>query len=261
MCKIKIELPVIPEGATDNERRKIMFDYLSSLDLSEVTEKREKLTYLSWANCLSILKKVYPDATYRVIQNENGLPYFTDPSTGIMVLTEVTVNGITTQCFLPVMDYRNQAMRLAPYKYQVWDKSKNAYIDKNVDAATMFDINKTIWRCLVKNVATATGIGLYLYQGEDIPEKHDDAGGNQARPANQSAPQQKASASKPQQQTTAPQPQSKEQIEELKSRINAATETSALVTLYLENTALIEGNAEVKRLITDRKKALNALNS
>lgn len=258
MCKIKIELPVIPEGAADNERRKIMFDYLSSLDLSEVTEKRDKLTYLSWANCLSILKKVYPDATYRVIQNENGLPYFTDPSTGIMVLTEVTVNGITTQCFLPVMDYRNQAMRLAPYKYQVWDKSKNAYIDKTVDAATMFDINKTIWRCLVKNVATATGIGLYLYQGEDIPEKHDDAGGNQARPANQSAPQQKASASKPQQQA---QPQSKEQIEELKRKISSATDVSALVNIYMDNTPLVEGNAEIKNLITSRKKALTALNS
>lgn len=260
MCKIKIELPAIPEGATGNERRKIMFDHLSSLDLSEMTEKRDKLSYLSWANCFSILKKVYPDAAYRVIQNESGQPYFSDPATGIMVLTEVTIDGIATQCFLPVMDCRNQAMKLTPYKYQIWEKSKNAYIEKVVDAATMFDINKTIWRCLVKNVAIATGIGLYLYQGEDIPEKRsDEAGGHQARPAKQPASQaQSSSASQP-----APQPfhASAGQAEELKKKISSATEVSSLVSLYMDNTALIEGNAALKTLITDRKKALNALNS
>ena len=91
----------------------------------------------------------------------------------------------------------------------------------------------------------------------------DELTGGEMKPANQSATtKQKVATS----QVTAAQPQAADQsqsrqIEELKSRINAATETSALVTLYLENTALIEGNAEVKRLITSRKKALTALNS
>ena len=32
----------------------------------------------------------------------------------------------------------------------------------------MFDINKTIMRCLVKNLAMF-GLGLYIYAGEDLP--------------------------------------------------------------------------------------------
>jgi hypothetical protein len=40
---------------------------------------------------------------------------------------------------------------------------------KTVDAATTFDINKTIMRCLVKNLAMF-GLGIYIYAGEDVPE-------------------------------------------------------------------------------------------
>jgi hypothetical protein len=67
------------------------------------------------------------------------------------------------------------------FKYAKWDASKNGYFDKygnqqneyitkHVDAATMFDINKTIMRCLVKNLAMF-GLGLYIYAGEDLPEE------------------------------------------------------------------------------------------
>ena len=256
MCKININLPSIPEGATDNERRKIMFDYLSSLDLTEMVEKRDKLSYLSWANCFSILKQAYPDVTFHVIRNEDGLPYFTDPATGIMVFTEVTIDGISTQCFLPVMDYKNQAMKLAPYTYQVWDKSKACYIDKNVDAASMFDINKSIWRCLVKNVGIATGIGLYLYQGEDVPSEEQKTGGSQAR-SRQQPSQQQPRTTQPQQPSV--QQPTAEQVEFLKNAINTTTDVAALVSLYMDNTSVFEGNAELKSLLTNRKKALNSL--
>jgi hypothetical protein len=33
----------------------------------------------------------------------------------------------------------------------------------------MFDINKTLMRCLVKNLAMF-GLGIYIYAGEDLPE-------------------------------------------------------------------------------------------
>ena len=39
---------------------------------------------------------------------------------------------------------------------------------KTVEPATMFDINTTIMRCLVKNLAMF-GLGLYIYAGEDLP--------------------------------------------------------------------------------------------
>ena len=132
MCKINFKMPVFPEGITDAERRSIMFEALSALDLSSLVEKRENLTYLSWANCFSVLKQIYPLATYRVIKNpENGLPYFTD-RIGIFVYTEVEIEGVTTECFLPVMDNKNKAMRLEPYTYQVWDNYKKTTLKKTL---------------------------------------------------------------------------------------------------------------------------------
>ena len=46
------------------------------------------------------------------------------------------------------------------------------YIEKAVEKATMFDINKTIMRCLVKNIAMF-GLGIYIYAGEDMPEGYE----------------------------------------------------------------------------------------
>jgi len=65
--------------------------------------------------------------------------------------------------WLPVMDGANKAMKATAYTYTT------KYGEKNVEAATMFDINKTIMRCLTKNLAMF-GLGLYIYAGEDLPE-------------------------------------------------------------------------------------------
>lgn len=87
-----------------------------------------------------------------------------------MVYTEVTVDDITHEMWLPVMNTSNKAMKLESYTYKVYDKFKKEYVERMVEAASMFDINKTIMRCLVKNLAMF-GLGLYIYAGEDIPEK------------------------------------------------------------------------------------------
>ena len=281
MCKIQINLPVIPEGATDNERRTIMFNYLSSLDLTEVLEKRDKLSYLSWANCLELLYKVYPTASFRVVKNPNtGLPFFSDPATGIFVFTEVTIEGHTTECFLPVIDFKNKPMKLQPYTYQQWNYKNNSYEDKTVEAATSFDINKTIWRALVKNVAIATGIGLNVFQKEadDIPEKQNDDqnngqqngyqqknnGGYQRQQYNGNRQQYNNNRpAQPQPQVVQPQAQAPalDQTAALKATINSTNDVSALVSLYLDNTQVIEANPELKALLTNRKKALQSLNA
>lgn len=168
MCKF--QKPQIPADATADERRAAYFDALCSLDLSDKVEKYNDLTYVSWANAWAEFKGCYPSATYRIIKNpETNLPYFAAPLTGIMVYTEVSVDGITHEMWLPVMNSANKAMKLEAYAYQVWDKEKRQYVDKTVQAATMFDINKTIMRCLVKNLAMF-GLGLYIYAGEDVPE-------------------------------------------------------------------------------------------
>ena len=239
MCKIQI--PEIPSTATADERRTIMFKALSALNLNDMCEKRGELTYLPWSDCIDVLRSAFPSATYRVIKNSEGLPYFTDPDTGIMVFTEVTIDGVTSECFLPVMDNKNQAMKLVPYTYNVWNSYKKCNEEKSVAAATMFDINKTIWRCLVKNIAIATGIGLYIYKGDDLPE-------NAAEDIQQPTAQRTA-------QRTAQQPVA-DKYAGIKQAINSANDVTSLLSYYLDHQGEIEANPEIKELLTRRKQEL-----
>ena len=132
---------------------------LQHLNVSDKTEKKQKLTYLSWTWAWDAVLKNCPTATYEVVKQENGLPYVYDEMTGYMVFTKLTIEGLTHEMWLPVMNSSNQAMKSVTYK---------SY-GRDVLPATMFDINKTIMRCLVKNIAMF-GLGLYIYAGEDLPE-------------------------------------------------------------------------------------------
>lgn len=147
---------------------KSVFETLYAANVNEHTEKVKsgdtELTYLSWAYAIAEVKKRYPDMQYE-IEKFNGLPYVFDELTGYMVYTKVTIEGITHEMWLPVMDTANKAMKATPYTYQT------KYGEKTVEAATMFDINKTIMRCLTKNLAMH-GLGLYIYAGEDLPEQN-----------------------------------------------------------------------------------------
>ena len=165
--------------------QKALFEKLVQLDVSNRTEEKNGLTYLSWAWAWQEFKLKCPDATYSIktFHDETGIekPYLRDRY-GIMVFTSITAKGITYEMWLPVMDGANKAMKDEPYTYEVkkneWDaqKRKNVwngeYEQKSVEAATMFDINKTIMRCLVKNIAMF-GLGLYIYAGEDLPAELD----------------------------------------------------------------------------------------
>ena len=141
----------------------VSFDDMLKVNVNEFTEKKNGLTYLSWAHAWQVFKSKYPDATYRVVKDDSGKPYFLDEKLGIMCYTEVTVGNLTHEMWLPVMDGANKSMRLVPYQY------KTKFGDKVCEGASMFDINKTIMRCIVKNLAMF-GLGLYIYAGEDFPE-------------------------------------------------------------------------------------------
>ena len=236
MCKF--QTPNVPQGATADERRAIMFNALSNLDLSDKCEKRDQLTYLSWANAWSEFKSAYPSATYQILKNENGLPYFSDPNLGIMVFTEVTVDDVTHQMWLPVMDSKNKAMKLEPYTYSVWNNFKKAFEEKTVQAASMFDINKTLMRCLVKNLAMF-GLGLYIFQGDDLPEKSADD-------TTSSVPQQ----------TVRPVQQPVDPLAGIKNAINSANDVTTLMSFYLDHQGEIEANPQIKALLTQRKQQL-----
>ena len=143
------------------------FNTLNAINVNDRTEKKNGLTYLSWAWAWTEVKKQYPDAKYEIKKFENNLPYVYDDKTGYMVFTEVTIEGITHEMWLPVMDGANKTMLDHPYTYQVKDKKNGGFVEKQVEVATMFDVNKTIMRCLTKNLAMF-GLGLSLYQGEDL---------------------------------------------------------------------------------------------
>jgi hypothetical protein len=140
------------------------FNTLNSIDVNSKVEKKSGLTYLSWAYAWAEVKKLYPSAHYEIQRNADGLPYVYDKNTGYMVSTVVTIDDVSHEMWLPVMDGANKAMKAESYEYAT------KYGNKTVEAATMFDINKTLMRCLTKNLAMH-GLGLYIYAGEDLPEE------------------------------------------------------------------------------------------
>ena len=183
------------------EEVKDVFNELNAVNVNEWVEKKSTggttLSYLSWANAWKEVKKRYPDANYEIVKFENGLPYCYDENTGYMVYTKVTIQGITHEMWLCAMDSRNKALLSHPYEV------KTKYNSFTVEKCTMFDINKTIMRCLTKNLAMF-GLGLYLYAGEDIPqdEKEDSK-----------------TSSKSSKSSTPPSEEDKKKCEEIKSKL------------------------------------------
>lgn len=128
--------------------KKSAFETLNAIDCTEHVEKKNGLTYLSWAWAWGIAKKHFPMASYTIYENAEGLNYHHDGRTA-WVKTGVTIEGLEHIEYLPVMDYRNQSIP--------------------TDKLTSFDVNKAIQRSLTKALARH-GLGLYIYAGEDLPE-------------------------------------------------------------------------------------------
>ena len=142
------------------EKQKNYFEVLNSINVSDKTEKKNGLTYLSWAWAWGEVKKLHPDANYKIYETETGCIYWTDGKTA-WVKTGVTINDIEHIEYLPVMDYKNKSIP--------------------VDSITSFDVNKAIQRSLTKAVARH-GLGLYIYAGEDLPEQEQKEAPKKAEP-------------------------------------------------------------------------------
>lgn len=134
------------------ENKKNVFETLSAINVSGKTEKKNSLTYLSWAYAWGEVKKLYPNATYKVYEREDPqfgpINYFTDGRTA-WVKVGVTIEGLEHVEMLPIMDYRNKAIPL--------------------DKVTSCDVNKTIQRAITK-ASARHGLGLYVYAREDYPD-------------------------------------------------------------------------------------------
>lgn len=130
-----------------------VYTTLSAVDVGEKIEKKGRLSYLSWAWAWGELKKRYPDAKSRVYEREDGRPYWDDGRT-CWVKCSVTVEGEEIIEYLPIMDSRNLSIPL--------------------EKVTSMEVNKSIQRCVTKAIARH-GLGLYIYAGEDLPEKDAEA--------------------------------------------------------------------------------------
>jgi len=124
-------------------------------NLNDETKDKGGLTYLPWASCWKEVIKIDPLATYRVLKNKMEgplymLPIFGNSQSGFFVYVEVTIGSVTREMQMPVLDFRNKPM-------------------KNPDS---FAINKSIMRGLVKAIALF-GLGIYIFEGEDLPEPTD----------------------------------------------------------------------------------------
>ena len=120
-------------------------------DVNSHTEKKNNLTYLSWAWAWAEALKADADATYRVEMFDGKC--FMDINGTAMVFVTVTMFKKPMTCQLPVMDYRNKAI-------------------PNPDA---FAVNTAIMRCMTKALSLH-GLGLYIYAGQDLPEGESDEG-------------------------------------------------------------------------------------
>ncbi len=126
------------------ERSKMIAQMLST-NVNNHTEKKNNLTYLSWAWAWAEALKADASATYKVEMFDGKC--FMDINGTAMVFVTVTMFGKSMTCQLPVMDFRNKAIL-------------------NPDA---FAVNTAIMRCMTKALSLH-GLGLYIYAGEDLPE-------------------------------------------------------------------------------------------
>jgi len=132
----------------------VSVEALLKLNVNEHIEKKNGLSYLSWAWAWAEALKADPNAIYKIEMydeyGENGrrrtVPFMNINGT-CMVLVTVTMFGKPMTCQLPVLDYKNKAIQ-------------------DPDA---FQVNTAIMRCMTKALALH-GLGLYIYAGEDLPE-------------------------------------------------------------------------------------------
>jgi hypothetical protein len=125
------------------------WETLSRIDVTDKIEKKNGLSYLSWAWAWGVLKEHYPHAWFRKHEGQSGYPYFMDVQGYAFVRVTVgldrTGDHEVTES-LPVLDHRN----------------------KPIQGPNAFEVNNALQRCLAKAIAYH-GLGHYIYAGEDLP--------------------------------------------------------------------------------------------
>ena len=124
------------------------FQTLSAIDITPYLKKKGNINYLPWSSAWAIVKERFSDAKYGVLKTNDDMAYYTDGKT-CWVETYVTINDETQTESLAVMNHRNQSIP--------------------ADEVTSVDFERSIKRCLVKNLALF-GLGLSLWNGEELSD-------------------------------------------------------------------------------------------
>lgn len=123
------------------------FEELAKVNIKDKVEKKGNFDYLSWANAWAFVKLRYPNAQRNVYEDQSsGLNFFTDGRTAY-VKVGITINEIEHIDYLPIMDFRNNSIR--------------------IEKITSMDVNTAIQRSTAKACAMH-GLGLSLWVGEDV---------------------------------------------------------------------------------------------
>lgn len=149
------------------EQRKGIYETLRSIDVSDHIEKKNGLSYVSWAWAWDTLMKIYPKSSVRIERNPDGRFWFDDGRTGWVEVAVTVTDGAETverSELFPIMDYKNNSIP--------------------AEKITSFNANTAIQRATTKAIARH-GLGLYVYAGEDLPPEMADSSSEAKKPEKQ----------------------------------------------------------------------------
>jgi hypothetical protein len=136
------------------------------LNVNDHVEKKNGLTYLSWAWAWAEALKADPTATFHVesYDIDGKTQCYMDVNGTAMVWVRVTMFGKPMTCMLPVMNSKNEPIPIEGRTF------KDKYGKDKTEKVDAFNVNSAIMRCMTKALALH-GLGLYIYAGEDLPEE------------------------------------------------------------------------------------------
>lgn len=157
--------------------RPINFNELSTIDVTGHVETKNGFSYLSWVWAVDQMRRRVPDARWRVVVWVQGdgshCPYCLCPDGSGMVMVEILHHDLVVPMQMAITDGANRPItpqskaRPSTEKQKAsWEKN---YLNSPVRQFNGHDVNTAIMRALAKGIATLTGIGLFLFAGEDIP--------------------------------------------------------------------------------------------
>lgn len=164
----------------DNNHVLTPFDFLrqSQMNMQDYIESRSGFSYISWARMVMTVKQMiaarnlnWEPMTFQV-EGKGTCLWCWGPNQSAMVAIRFWHEGISTVMWMPVIDHRNRAISpdIKPLARELKDRNGNAVAPETISRLPdAYDVNTALMRCLTKGLSVVTGVGLYVYCGENLP--------------------------------------------------------------------------------------------